>query len=225
MEYLVVNGELYHHGIKGQKWGVRRFQNSDGTFNEAGKKRYFGDGAGENYHKLSNKIKGAAKEASGKVKEAAKDAKKAFKGIGDSEVGNRGKAALDVLLNGDTDWMGDRIDDGNASIRDRGKAALERLMYSEEQIENKKFFGEYDPFGSSDSDDSSISYIPKTEAGKRGKAALDVLLNGDSDWMGNRSYDDNIGKELQNRGKAALERLRYSEEQIENKKFFGRYDF
>ena len=32
--------ELYHHGIKGQKWGVRRFQNPDGTLNEAGKKRY-----------------------------------------------------------------------------------------------------------------------------------------------------------------------------------------
>ena len=50
------NLELYHHGIKGQKWGVRRWQNSDGTFNDAGKKRYFGDGAGENYHKLSKKI-------------------------------------------------------------------------------------------------------------------------------------------------------------------------
>lgn len=23
--------ELYHHGIKGQRWGVRRFQNRDGT--------------------------------------------------------------------------------------------------------------------------------------------------------------------------------------------------
>ena len=34
--------ELYHHGIKGQKWGVRRYQNDDGTFTEAGKERYFG---------------------------------------------------------------------------------------------------------------------------------------------------------------------------------------
>lgn len=31
---------LSHHGIKGMKWGVRRFQNQDGTLTEAGKKRY-----------------------------------------------------------------------------------------------------------------------------------------------------------------------------------------
>lgn len=30
---------LYHHGILGQKWGVRRYQNEDGTLTEAGKKR------------------------------------------------------------------------------------------------------------------------------------------------------------------------------------------
>lgn len=33
-------GELRHHGILGQKWGVRRFQNKDGTLTEEGKKRY-----------------------------------------------------------------------------------------------------------------------------------------------------------------------------------------
>lgn len=34
--------ELYlaHHGIKGQRWGIRRYQNPDGTLTEAGKKRY-----------------------------------------------------------------------------------------------------------------------------------------------------------------------------------------
>ena len=31
--------ELYHHGIKGQKWGVRRFQNYDGTLTAKGKAR------------------------------------------------------------------------------------------------------------------------------------------------------------------------------------------
>lgn len=34
--------ELYHHGIMGQKWGVRRYQNVDGTLTERGKLRYKG---------------------------------------------------------------------------------------------------------------------------------------------------------------------------------------
>lgn len=33
------SNEIYHHGIKGQKWGLRRFQNKDGTRTAAGKKR------------------------------------------------------------------------------------------------------------------------------------------------------------------------------------------
>ena len=35
-----MNNELYHHGILGQRWGVRRYQNKDGTLTSAGKGRY-----------------------------------------------------------------------------------------------------------------------------------------------------------------------------------------
>lgn len=33
------SNELYHHGIQGQKWGIRRYQNEDGTYTSEGKKR------------------------------------------------------------------------------------------------------------------------------------------------------------------------------------------
>ena len=40
--------EIYHHGIKGQKWGVRRYQYADGSLTPAGQKRYNSDQNGKN---------------------------------------------------------------------------------------------------------------------------------------------------------------------------------
>jgi hypothetical protein len=38
--YIIQDGELYHHGVKGMKWGVRKYQNYDGSYTKAGMKRF-----------------------------------------------------------------------------------------------------------------------------------------------------------------------------------------
>lgn len=53
-EYVITrmpdSEELYHHGVKGMKWGVRKYQNSDGTLTDNGKNR-----VSKEYRKYLNK--------------------------------------------------------------------------------------------------------------------------------------------------------------------------
>lgn len=50
------NKSLYHWGVKGMKWGVRRYQNKDGTLTPAGKKRYDRDVQDNLSKKKDNRI-------------------------------------------------------------------------------------------------------------------------------------------------------------------------
>lgn len=55
-EYIVKDGVLYHHGIPGQKWGIRRYQNPDGSLTPAGRERYtFSAKDEQRYRRLKSK--------------------------------------------------------------------------------------------------------------------------------------------------------------------------
>ncbi len=49
----VYNNAIYHSGIKGMRWGVRRYQNTDGSLTPAGRKRY---GSADGAETISNKL-------------------------------------------------------------------------------------------------------------------------------------------------------------------------
>ena len=72
--------ELKHYGIKGMKWGVRRFQNSDGSLTSEGRKRYNGNDLKEAQKKVDKgkamvdgvkktRVKAAEKQHDKKIKD------------------------------------------------------------------------------------------------------------------------------------------------------------
>lgn len=59
--------DIQHHGIKGQRWGIRRYQNVDGSYTKAGLERYNKakmdyDLASKRYKKTKQEMSGAKKE-------------------------------------------------------------------------------------------------------------------------------------------------------------------
>lgn len=98
MEFYHSSNELYHHGIKGMKWGVRRYQNYDGSYTKAGVKRYSQamdvyDKRVSDYKKAkSDGVKGdALRLKKAKVKQQKKEVEKHYKHLKLDKKADQGK--------------------------------------------------------------------------------------------------------------------------------------
>lgn len=81
--------ELYHHGIKGQRWGIRRYQNYDGSYTQAGLKRY--NTAVDEYEKIRDSQSSSMSER----KDAKRNVKRAYRQLKNDFRADEGKKLYD----------------------------------------------------------------------------------------------------------------------------------
>lgn len=100
---------IAHHGILGMKWGIRRFQNKDGSLTSAGRKRY---GVGEGEESSDTGLGAGARNGSG-----------GKKGIGVPIALGVGAAAASGIVSGTRAGLGkgEAVDSGKGGKKGKGK--------------------------------------------------------------------------------------------------------
>lgn len=87
---------IYHYGIKGMKWGIRRYQNKDGTLTNAGKARLKNNNVKEK-RKTDSKSRRTMSEADLKKKIERLKLERQLKDLTDEDVSPGKKFVKDVL--------------------------------------------------------------------------------------------------------------------------------
>ena len=119
---LLEDNYLAHYGIKGQRWGVRRFQNNDGTYTPAGRERYGNALTEENYRAKINEYEKRAQNATKPFTESYgkkyKDGTTTYRNDMDSLDGNK---KFDSLLK----YVWDKLGADHDKTYKLGKEAIE----------------------------------------------------------------------------------------------------
>lgn len=98
------NEYLTHSGVRGMKWGVRRYQNSDGSLTEAGKKRYSRDQRENAGKKKGNRVGEADPnrwvkedlERTRRLTDESSNLSNKLKSINDSSARNKKRVKMDL---------------------------------------------------------------------------------------------------------------------------------
>ena len=164
------SNELYHHGIMGQKWGVRRFQNEDGSLTPEGRERYGVGEGGISRHNTSRNIR----------KVAGKYAKNVLgAGAGGAAVG-AGAGALAGAMYGGAAGLGAGF--LNADI---GSA---KYLYKQIRSDARKKHDRYK--NNQMSKDDRRSYESQLKARRAVKQKIETAAPWASAWV----YDDYLDK-------------------------------
>ena len=118
------NDFIMHYGIKGQHWGLRRFQNEDGSLTAEGKERYLNDDGSKNYAKIK-------KDAAADAKEYARA--KAYYGDGAGTRRKKIKNAISEKMK-DPDYK----KEFEAQLANQNMAEHQKAANRERKIQNAK---------------------------------------------------------------------------------------
>lgn len=135
---VFLGDSISHHGIKGQKWGVRRFQNEDGSYTAAGKRRR-GIGSdkraklNDKYSRLWNDYINRTNAEAFSIKQKYKDARSEYRKAS-KELGDRSNKEAKELVK----QHRNEKNEINKEAKERRKARREEIATFQKELKQRK---------------------------------------------------------------------------------------